>query len=284
MKNFLLLIVLCFCGLSYGQTNISVNTVKMKETTAPTGQAGWDMIYGDSSIHRPRFVNNGGSSVTVALLSDNLSVFASTTSAQFLGVISDEIGTGSLLAANSNTQDSPTFTTKISVTENTAPSGATGKAVCYADSTVHALECSYNNGTFGQVVTTNATQTVSAKTFASPAFTGTETGMSITSPAMTSPTVNTGISQGSGLKHQRFGATCSTAATPGSTCVTTETWTSAFADSSYTVTCTGVTGGNNAILQDVESVTASTFVIRVQQPNAAAAASFAGIDCIAIHD
>jgi hypothetical protein len=39
-------------------------------------------------------------------------------------------------------------------------------------------------------VTTTATQTLSAKTLASPAFTGTETGMSITSPAMSDPTIS----------------------------------------------------------------------------------------------
>jgi hypothetical protein len=55
-------------------------------------------------------------------------------------------------------------------------------------------------------VTTTATQTLNAKTLASPAFTGTETGMSITSPSISDPTIagNTNVkrlkaNQGSSL-------------------------------------------------------------------------------------
>jgi hypothetical protein len=39
----------------------------------------------------------------------------------------------------------------LDVTEGTAPAGAAGVDRCYADSTAHAVKCSYNNGTFFNV-------------------------------------------------------------------------------------------------------------------------------------
>lgn len=52
-----------------------------------------------------------GTGGTVTYTSNNLSVFASTTSAQLAGVISDETGSGSLVFASSPTLATPTFTT-----------------------------------------------------------------------------------------------------------------------------------------------------------------------------
>lgn len=51
-------------------------SVVLTEGTAPTCTAGADVLYADSSLHRPRFINNCGSAVSIALLTDNLSVFA----------------------------------------------------------------------------------------------------------------------------------------------------------------------------------------------------------------
>ena len=42
-------------------------------------------------------------------------------------------------------------TTDLALTETTAPSGSAGKDICYGDSTAHAAECSYNNGSFFRV-------------------------------------------------------------------------------------------------------------------------------------
>lgn len=92
-----------------------------------------------------------------------------------------------------------------------------------------------------------------------------------------------GIAQGGGFKHQRFGATNATAASAGATSLTTYTWTSPFADPSYTVVCTGTTQTNTAAGPSVESITASNFAVRVTAITAAAA-SFGGVDCIAAHD
>jgi hypothetical protein len=38
-----------------------------------------------------------------------------------------------------------------SLSEFTAPSGTSGKDICYGDSTAHAMECSYNNGVFFRI-------------------------------------------------------------------------------------------------------------------------------------
>jgi hypothetical protein len=104
------------------------------------------------------------------------------------------------------------------------------------------------------------------------------------SSTLTSISFKTGVSQGSGLKHQRFASLCSTAATVGATCTSTLTWTSAFADANYTITCSGITGSNNAVFEGIESIAAATFVIRILQPTTASAASFTTVDCIAMHD
>lgn len=132
--------------------------------------------------------------------------------------------------------------------------------------------------------TDSGTETLTGKTLTSPAFTGTETGMSITSPAMTSPTFNTGISQGSGHKHQRFTGLCTTAAVANTTCTSVLTWTSAFADASYTVVCQGEGNtGNVAFLAQNSHVAASVTVV-IGNAASASAVSFSNVDCIADHD
>jgi hypothetical protein len=57
---------------------------------------------------------------------------------------------------------------------------------------------------------------------------------------------NTGAkADAGGFKHKRGTAGCATAAAAGALCTTTVTWTTAFADANYTVSCTGdaVTSG-----------------------------------------
>ena len=76
-----------------------------------------------------------GSGGTVAYTANKLSVFASTTSAELAGVISDETGTGSLVFANSPTLVTPTLgvasATSINKLAITAP--ATGATLTVAD-------------------------------------------------------------------------------------------------------------------------------------------------------
>jgi hypothetical protein len=105
----------------------------------------------------------------------------------------------------------------------------------------------------------------------------------LTNKTLASPTISTGVSQGSGFKHQRFGPTCTTAATADTSCSSVFTWTSAFADTSYTVVCQGEgnTGGVASLF--VSSKSASQVTIAVVTPTATAV-SFSVVDCIAVHD
>lgn len=94
--------------------------------------------------------------------------------------------------------------------------------------------------------------------------------------------INNTTSTGIQTKHGVAG--CATAASVGAACTTTVTWTTAFADTNYTVSCGGelVTSG----VPVVGGVTGkSTTSVTFQTVAAtAAAAQFTGIDCEAIHD
>lgn len=125
------------------------------------------------------------------------------------------------------------------------------------------------------LVGTAATQTLLAKTLTSP---------TIASPTITQPTINTGVTAGSGLKHQRFGVTCSTGTTQGNSCTTTYSWTVAFADANYTVVCTPLGQVNAAAGMALESVTNTGFTVRVNNLGVGSSTNFTSVDCIAIHD
>lgn len=68
-----------------------------------------DCLWGDSTAHRLKVIDNAGTATTLAQFTDALNVFASTTSAQLRGVISDPTGTGSLVFATSPTLVTPTL-------------------------------------------------------------------------------------------------------------------------------------------------------------------------------
>lgn len=89
-----------------------------------------------------------------------------------------------------------------------------------------------------------------------------------------------------GIQAKRV-AGCATGAVVGNTCDTTITWTTAFADANYTVTCTGdgLTSGIPSLLgADIAGARAAASVTVRTINNSAAAAQFTTIDCIAIHD
>jgi hypothetical protein len=109
------------------------------------------------------------------------------------------------------------------------------------------------------------------------------TSTTLTSPTITSPTINTGISQGSGFKHQRFGATCTTPATADTGCTSTYSWTSPFADNNYTVLCGGEVNVGNVAALLVSSQSASQVSVSVVTYTNTAV-SFSGVHCIAAHD
>lgn len=113
--------VLTYTGTGGLTLSGSGTSLKALEGAAPTGSAGSDWLYADSTAHRWKVKNNSNTADTPALFSDNLSVFAATTSAQLAGVISDETGSGALVFGTS-----PTLTTpNIGVATATSVNGLT---------------------------------------------------------------------------------------------------------------------------------------------------------------
>lgn len=92
---------------------------------------------------------------------------------------------------------------------------------------------------------------------------------------------------GSGLKHKRVAA-CATANSAGSTCDVTVTWTTAFADTNYTPSCTlgfGTAAPSGKPSLIIQAKTASSVTVRViATENGVAGGTTAQISCIAIHD
>jgi predicted aconitase with swiveling domain len=117
-------------------------------------------------------------------------------------------------------------------------------------------------------------------------LTGTATaGRTATLPDATGSVLVTG--NGSSQIQTKRAAGCATAATLNATCDTTITWTTAFADANYTVTCSGnqITS-NLPVIQAVSasaSKTASAVTVRTLALTAAAA-QFTNIECTAVHD
>jgi hypothetical protein len=104
--------------------------------------------------------------------------------------------------------------------------------------------------------------------------------------AVTGKTTLTGgvAADSAGFKHKRFGGTTATAASSFSTQTTTFTWTTAFADTNYTVSCTPVGAATGTpIFQGVVTKTNATVIVQVMA-GTAVASSFAGVDCVAVHD
>jgi hypothetical protein len=97
----------------------------------------------------------------------------------------------------------------------------------------------------------------------------------------------TGVNQDAGgFKHKRVSG-CATGASLNATCDTKVTWITAFANASYTATCTGdvVTSGVPMLEGIAISAAKTDGAITVRTISlTAAAAQFATIDCIAVHD
>jgi len=95
----------------------------LKLYTSSTGRSfrqltadGYEVQFNYSGLTASRIFTFPNTAGTLALTADNLSVFASTTSSQLRGVISDETGTGSLVFATSPTLVTPVLGTPSSVT------------------------------------------------------------------------------------------------------------------------------------------------------------------------
>jgi hypothetical protein len=129
----------------------------------------------------------------------------------------------------------------------------------------------------------NATQSLPNKTLPSPTSTGTDSGTEvIANKTAQHPTITTGIAQGSGLKHQRV-AGCTTAATVNAVCgPVTLTWTSAFADTSYTLNCFATGTVNTGFITISTKAAGSVTLFGIS--SAATAWTVGSFECIAIHD
>lgn len=96
--------------------------------------------------------------------------------------------------------------------------------------------------------------------------------------------IDTGVSNDQGgVKHKRFGATCSTGNVAGNTCATTYSWATAFADANYTPVCWGEGPSGTPILTMTKTQIAGSITVQVQTAGAVSSA-FAGVYCIAAHD
>jgi hypothetical protein len=85
-----------------------------------------------------------------------------------------------------------------------------------------------------------------------------------------------------GFKHARFGSSCT--AGSGATCVSTYNWTTSFADTNYTVTCSlaGTIAGA-PVISAVSSKRPSGVTVTIANAGRTAA-SASEVDCIAVHD
>ncbi len=134
-----------------------------------------------------------------ALVANPLSQFASTTSLQLLGVMSDETGTGALVFANTPTLVTPVLgvatATSINKLAITAP--ATGATLVIADGKTFTVNQTLTlTGTTGTTMTFPATSATVARTDAANTFTGVQT---MTSPAITGPVTMTEVAGSSAL-------------------------------------------------------------------------------------
>ena len=138
----------------------------------------------------------------IALVADNLSVFASTTSAQLAGVISDETGSGVLVFGTS-----PTFTTKITtdpifINESAAASAdvAGDGQIWVKNDTPNTLQFTDDAGTDFQIATLTGTETFTNKTLTSP---------TLTTPALGTPSSGV-LTNCSGTAASLTAGTCTT--------------------------------------------------------------------------
>lgn len=121
-----------------------------------------------------------------------------------------------------------------------------------------------------------------------PTTTGTlarTSGDTFTSTTLTSPTINTGVTNsGTGLMHVRT-SSCTTAASANASCNTTVTWPGTWANTSYTATCTADTPtGGNVFVVATQSKSTTQIVVIVENVPTNSAASSATLNCIGVHD
>jgi len=182
----------------------SATTINKVTITAPATSATLTIANGKTltASNTLTFTGTDSSSVafgtggTVVYTSNNLSVFAATTSAQLAGVISDETGSGALVFGTSPTLTTPSITT--SATFNGTSSGSTVvQATAAASGTLtlpaatdtlvgKATTDTFTNKTFDTAGTGNSFKINGTSITA---VTGTGSVVLATSPSLTTPTI-----------------------------------------------------------------------------------------------
>jgi hypothetical protein len=122
-----------------GSSGIIVRPADTQDAVIITGRAGGSGTYAatisPTTLTASRAITIQDAAGTLALSSNNLGFFSSTTSSQLAGIISDETGSGSLVFASSPTLITPTLgiatATSINKVAFTAP--ATGSTLTIAD-------------------------------------------------------------------------------------------------------------------------------------------------------
>lgn len=127
---------------------------------------------------------------TIALVSDKLSVFAATTSAELAGVISDETGSGLLVFATSPVLTTPNIgvATATSVNKITITAPATGATLTLAEGS-SLVTSGANSITLTSTGATNVTLPTTG-TLITLAGSETLTNKTLTTPILTTPDVN----------------------------------------------------------------------------------------------
>lgn len=117
----------------------ALDPLSLLEVAAPGGEAGEDIIYGNSTHHDIEAYLNNGSDVYIPT-----AAAAGTTN-----VVSKWTGTNAAMGSSAITDNGTvvSLAEALQLVEQAAPSGAAGKTICWADSTTHVLECKLNNGT-----------------------------------------------------------------------------------------------------------------------------------------
>lgn len=135
--------------------------------------------------------------------------------------------------------------------------------------------------------TDNGAETLQNKTLQSPVSTGTDNGAeTLQNKTIQNLNVAGGVNfNGAGFKHARP-ASCTTAAAGNATCSITYTWTTAFADASYTavVTLDNPSVGSGCFVSNTGAKTATQMSIAIYNAPGSALACNGTLNIIAVHD
>lgn len=147
--------------------------------------SGGSILYISSNPSTNQFVTIPNASGTIALTNNVLSAFASTTSAELAGVISDETGSGSLVFGTSPTLTTPTVT---GYTESVVAIGNTGtsKTIALTSGTLQTATLT-GNCTFTMPTATAGKSFILLLNTGAGSFTGTFTGVKFSGG--TAPTI-----------------------------------------------------------------------------------------------